>query len=158
MKKLSFYLTAVSTIFCIFSFAQTTTSWKGITNTSWGTTTNWTNGLPSSTNAAIIGDASFTGSFQPTLSAASTFKSLTIGGTVASILTLNKAITVNEGVTINANGTLTHGAFALTIKGNWSNSGTYTLTSNNKCTVNFGGTTQTISGSNATTFYRSSIR
>ena len=138
-----------------FSFSQT--SWKGTINTSWGTSTNWTNGLPSSTNAATIGDASFTGSLQPTISSAYTLKSINIGGTVVSVLTISKAVTINEDVTINANGTLSQGNISITVKGNWNNAGNYILTSNTKCIVNFGGSTQSIGGTSTTTFHKSTI-
>ena len=102
MKNVYIGLAILGIFLSSLSFSQT--SWKGTINTSWGTSTNWTNGLPSSTNAAIIGDASFTGSFQPTISSSYTLKSITIGGTVASVLTINRAVTINEDVIINANG------------------------------------------------------
>ena len=43
------------------------TSWVGNVSSTWKTASNWTNGVPTSTIDAIIGDANFTGAFQPAL-------------------------------------------------------------------------------------------
>src|ERR1700758_3478684 len=107
------------------------TSWKGTTSTNWSTASNWTAGVPVSTIDAIIGDANFTGAFQPNLTAAAACKSLTIGsGSKASTLTVAKNITVSGNITIGSNGTILHNTanVIITLKGNWSNSGVYTST------------------------------
>ncbi|SFD78777.1 hypothetical protein SAMN05518672_103218 [Chitinophaga sp. CF118] len=139
----------------IISMGQT--SWKGTTSTAWKTSSNWTAGVPTSSIDATIGDANFTGSFQPTISTASTCKSLTIGaGTGTPVLTQNKGLTVAGNLTIGSGGSFTQGNTTLTIKGNWSNTGTYSTTNAN-AKVTFGGTTQTIGGTNATAFRKLTI-
>ena len=83
----------------------------------------------------------------------SSCKSLTIGtGVKASTLTVNHALSVSGNITIGANGTIDHStAQAISLRGNWSNSGTY-LGNQNRATVSFSGTVQTLSG--ITTFRR----
>jgi len=135
------------------------TSWKGVTSTSWGTSSNWTNGIPNANVDAIIGDANFTGSFQPRISSTSYCKSLTIGtGTKASTLSLssrNKNLIVSGSITIGSNGTIVHSVRStLSLTGNWSNSGTYSAT-NSSANVTFAGTTQSLTG--ATTFKKLTI-
>jgi fibronectin-binding autotransporter adhesin len=141
-------------ILLILSFAtlvDAQTSWKGITNTDWQTTSNWTNGVPTAGVDAIIGDANFTGAYQPALSKKAFCKSLTIGtSTKTSALTVPKNITVMGNITIGNNGSIVHdGKITIKLNGNWSNSGVYT-TNNAKCSVVFSGGTQNITGT--TTF------
>ena len=147
---------AALTLAATAAFAQT--SWKGTTSTDWSAAANWTAGVPASTTDAIIGDANFTGANQPSLTASSVCKSLTLGtGTKASTLTVGKAFTVSGNVVIGANGTVSHtAAVTLSLTGNWTNSGAYN-TSNTKATVAFSGTTQTIGGSTATAFRKLTI-
>ncbi|MEO8862453.1 MAG: hypothetical protein ABI358_13585 [Ginsengibacter sp.] len=57
------------------SYVQT--SWTGITCVNWAISKSWTSAVPLVTNNLIIGDANFTGVFQPAISASSTAKSLT---------------------------------------------------------------------------------
>jgi hypothetical protein len=122
------------------------TSWKGTTSTNWGSSSNWTNGVPTSSVDAIIGDANFTGTFQPTIGSTSNCKSLTIGnGTKASTLTVNRALNVLGNITIGSNGTITHTSRNISLSNNWINSGSYNATSN-RSTVVFSGATQSISG------------
>jgi hypothetical protein len=134
------------------SFAQTTTSWKGTSSTAWGTSTNWTNGIPTSTSNVVIGDANFTGSYQPSLTTTTTINSLTIGGTKVSTFTLGSSITINGSLTINSNGTLLDNGTgsSSTIKGDWINNGTYTVSGAQ--TIAFAGTIQAISGTSTTAF------
>src|SRR6185436_9763441 len=106
-------------LFSTTTLLAQTTSWKGITSTSWSTATNWTNGVPSATIDAVLGDANFTGVNQPTVGATASCKSLTVGGTVATNLTLTKNLVVSGNVVINANGTVTHPASTLSLSGNW---------------------------------------
>ncbi len=150
----------LNSINCKVAFA-TSTSWKGITSTSWATSTNWTNGVPSSTVDAVIGDASFTGAYQPSISATSTVYNLTIGnGSIASTLTTTKKLTVSGSLLIGSNGTLafnsTSTSSALTVKINFTNNGSFTTTSNS-ATFKMGGTTQTLGGTSTTSFRRLTI-
>jgi hypothetical protein len=127
------------------SFALAQTSWKGTTSTNWSTASNWTNGIPSSAVDAIIGDAYFTGPNQPTISSAVSCKSLTIGtGTKVSVLTVSSNLTVNGNVMIGVQGTITSGR-TISLRGNWTNSGTYSATWH-KTTVTFSGSNQSIYG------------
>ncbi|MEO7047257.1 MAG: hypothetical protein ABI091_18290, partial [Ferruginibacter sp.] len=142
-------ITLVSIIASTKSFAQT--SWKGTVNTLWTNAANWTSGVPTSGTNAIIGDGNFTGPNQPTVNATASCNSITIGGSVATTLTLTKNLVVSGNLTITANGTVTQPSSSLTVKGNWINNGTYT-TSNIASLVIFGGVSQTISGSSLTTF------
>jgi len=126
------------------------TSWKGTTSTNWSTASNWTAGVPSSTVDAIIGDANFTGASQPTLTATSSCKNLTIGGSVAATLTIGRNLTINGNALINSNGTITASSGrTITLKGNWTNGGTYNATSSS-ARLTFSGSSQTLTG--ATTF------
>lgn len=140
--------------------AQTTTSWKGTSSTSWSSASNWTNGVPNSTTDVIIGDASFTGNFNPSTSTTSVCKNLTLGSTKVVTLTVNHSFTVNGSILINANGTLNHNASsssAITLKGDLLNHGTYTGNGNSKSTLTFAGLNQTIGGTSTTSFIRLTI-
>ncbi|MBL7870812.1 MAG: hypothetical protein JNM78_04305 [Cyclobacteriaceae bacterium] len=141
-------------VFSLPTAAQT--SWRGITNTAWTTASNWTAGVPTGTSDVIIGDASFTGTFQPTISSNVSIGSLLLGnGIKASILDVTRNLTVNGNITIGANGTLIHtGNRNLILTGNWSNSGTYTIGSPNPVVI-FNGITQSITGN--TGFHRLTI-
>jgi hypothetical protein len=70
---------------------------------------------------------------------------------VVTTLTLSKNLVVSGNFIINTNATVIHAGSTLTVKGNWTNNGTYT-TNNNSAKVIFGGTAQMISGSSTTTF------
>ena len=110
----------------------------------------------------MIGDANFTGAYQPSITASAKCYNLSIGeGTITSTLTCTKKFTVYGSVTIGA----TYGTFAfnatstsqyLTVKGNFTNNGTFSTTSNN-ATVKFGGSAQSLGGSTATSFRRLTI-
>ena len=71
MKKL--YLLILYVLFFTIAaksgFSQT--HWKGTSNTNWNNPSNWTGVVPTSTTDVVIGDASFTGSYQPTVNIAS---------------------------------------------------------------------------------------
>ncbi len=138
----------------IFSstFLLAQTSWKGTTSTNWSTGSNWTAGVPTATIDAIIGDASFTGGFQPTLTANSACKSLTIGsGSTVSTITIARNLTVSGSITIGSNGTILANTASrvITLSGSWTNSGTYNA-SVASAQVTFSGAAQTVTG--ATTF------
>lgn len=158
MKK-SFYPFVAGCLCVILISLQTSyaqTSWKGTTSTNWSTAGNWTAGVPTSTVDAIIGDASFTGVNQPTISATANCKSLTIGGTKTSVLTVNRTTTVAANLLINGNGTITHPSYSLTVKGNWINNGTYNATGTGSNVI-FAGVTQALQGSVVTTFRKLTI-
>jgi fibronectin-binding autotransporter adhesin len=71
------------------------TSWTGATDTKWRTSSNWTNGVPSSSKDAIIGDANFTGSNQPYLDGNGSCQNLYLGtSTKVSSLTITRNLTV----------------------------------------------------------------
>jgi fibronectin-binding autotransporter adhesin len=155
MKTVYLFLFAcLSIIIPRVSFAQT--SWKGTVSTSWTNILNWTAGVPTATIDAIIGDANFTGSNQPTISSTANCKSLTLGGTKASTLTISSSTTVAVNIQINGNGTITHSASSLTVKGNWINNGTYSATGTGS-TVIFAGTVQSLQGSVVTAFRKLTI-
>jgi hypothetical protein len=141
-----FVIATVLGLLLIPSISPGQTSWKGTSNTDWSRASNWTAGVPTATTDAIIGDASFTGSNQPTLSANTSFcKSLTIGtGTKVSVLTIPKALSVSGNITIGAKGTINHSGKNISLTGNWSNSGSYSP--NGGASVSFNGTTESISG------------
>ena len=132
-----------------------TTSWKGVTNTNWTTASNWTSGVPTSTVDAIIGDANFTGSFQPALNGSANCKNLIVGsGLRSSTLSIANNITVWGRLSVGSNGTILANTAnkTITLKGNWTMQGAYS-SSNSSTAVTFSGSVvQTITGS--TTFRR----
>ncbi len=133
------------------------TSWRGTSSTAWSTAGNWTAGVPTASVDAIIGDANFTGAFQPTLTAAAVCKSLTIGtGATGSTLTLGaQALTVSGGITIGATGTINRASAAITqLTGDFNNSGTYNDTAG---TIIFAGSSQALTLSGTTTFLHVTI-
>src|SRR6185369_13283716 len=91
------------------------TSWKGTAGTSWKDAANWTAGIPTSSVDAIIGDANFTGSFQPSITGSAACKSLTLGGAHVATLTLTRTLTVSGNITINANGAISQGKTTITL-------------------------------------------
>ena len=132
------------------------TSWKGTVSTSWKEAANWTAGMPTSSMDAIIGDANFTGSFQPSITGSAACKSLTLGGAHAATLTMTRTLTVPGNITINSNGTISQGKTSITLSGNWSNSGSYSATSTSSNVI-FAGTSQTLGGSAVTTFRKLTV-
>lgn len=135
-----------------------TTSWRGVTSTNWTTASNWTSGVPTSTVDAIIGDANFTGAFQPILNGTATCKNLTIGtGTKASTLNIVNNITVWGNFLIGSNGTITANTSSrtITLKGNWTNQGVYSASPSSAAVTLSGSVVQTITGS--TTFRRLNV-
>jgi fibronectin-binding autotransporter adhesin len=163
-----------------FAFGQST-SWTGAVSSNWSNAGNWTNGVPGATVDAIIGDANFTGSFDPNVDVNANCQNLTISGTNTPILSIlkNKLLTVSGSVIVNAGGeirfpagngngqltvagnvTISGGTITqsvkstITLSGNWTNSGTYSAGNNNAAVV-FAGVTQTITGT--TTFRKLTI-
>ena len=155
MKK-SYYSLLLLILIINVSDAFAQTSWKGTSNSSWSSKNNWTNDVPSSTVDAILGDANFTGSYQPSANDSSSCKSITIGGRVATTLTVSQDFEMSGNVTINANGTLLHTNKTITLTGNWSNSGNYTASGSGSSVV-FAGTAQTIGGSVSSSFIKLTI-
>ena len=135
-----------------FTGSAQTTSWKGITSTAWATATNWTNGIPSATVSAILGDANFTGAFQPKITAAATSLNLTIGGTVTTTLTVSSTITISGNLLINSGSTIAQTASTMSLVGNWTNNGTYTATGASTL-FTFKGTAQSLGGTAASTAF-----
>ena len=134
------------------------TSWKGVTSTSWNTASNWTSGVPTSTLDAIIGDANFTGANQPILNGTANCRSLTLGNsTKVSTLRVDNSITVWGNLLIGTNGTInaSTGGRTITLRGNWTNLGTYIGTSTSSAVTLAGSVVQTVTGS--TTFRRLTI-
>lgn len=141
-------------ILCInysLTFAQTT-SWTGASSTSWQSNSNWTNGEPDQNTHAIIGDANFTGAYQPELkSSTARCKSLTLGNsTKVCTLEVDRNLVVYGDVLIGGNGSILHTKNkTITLDGDWINNGSY-VASNNSATVVFSGSTPTLTG--ATSF------
>jgi hypothetical protein len=114
--------------------------------------------VPTSAVDAIIGDANFTGAFQPVLNGTSTCKNLTVGnGTKASSLSIVNNVTVWGNLLIGSNGTITANTSnrTITLKGNWTRQGVYTAGSSSAAVTLSGSVVQTITGS--TTFRRLTI-
>src|SRR5437764_9674313 len=154
MKKIT-SLTFFSLFLVQLSAYAATTAWKGTVSRDWSRAANWTNGVPTATVDAIIGDASFTGPNQPDLSHSSVCKSLTIGtGSKVSTLKVDQTLTVSGDVIIGMNGTLNHTSRTMSLTGNWIKVGAYTA-SGNETTVTFSGATQSING--ITTFRKLTI-
>jgi len=152
MSKLTTFL---AIILITINTISAQTSWIGGTNTKWKTSSNWTAGVPDQNTDAIIGDANFTGPNQPKLNGSTArCLSLTIGnGAIASTLSIEKNIVVYGDLLIGANGTVNANKNnrSITVKGNWTNNGSYSPTTTS-ARVTFSGTNQTITG--ATTFER----
>ncbi len=115
---------------------------------------NWSN---SGTFTTGTGTVTFDGTSAQSISKSGgeTFYNLAFSN--AGTKTLGSAITGNGNLTINSNATVdvSSSNYAVTVKGNWSNSGTYTAQSG---TVTLSGSsTQTISGSSITQFYTLSV-
>jgi len=131
MKKKLRFVSLFGLLLLIMQQTSAQTSWKGTSSTNWKTAANWTAGIPTSTVDAIIGDSNFTGANQPTINNTSVCKHLIIGN-ASKVTTLNisRNLTVYGNLVIGANGTLLMNTSNrnITLKGNWTNSGTYTAT------------------------------
>lgn len=137
---------------CLFSpplWAQT--SWKGTVSTAWNDPGNWTAGVPDTAIDAILGNANFTGIYQPAITISAACKTLIVGGTKTTTLTVNRNLAVSGNVTINSNSTIQQGSSSLTLGGNWNNAGTYAANNDNSAVL-FNGLTQSLGGTNVTTF------
>jgi len=148
------FITLAFIFYTQVSFSQT--SWTGASSTKWSKSANWTNGVPTASTDAILGDANFTGSNQPTVDRTSSCKSLTIGGTVSTTLNASRNLTVSGNVLINANGTLSQGNSSLSLTGSWTNNNTYSYYNNNARVI-FSGVIQSINGSSVTTFRKLTV-
>ena len=147
MQKTILFTHLLVVTFCLFVplTMMGQTSWKGTVNTSWNEAGNWTAGVPTANSTVVIGDANFTGSFQPTVNMPASCKSLTLS---SGTLTQNKSLYIGGNLTISTGATLTHNTGPLTISGNFIRNGTYTATTG--ATVLLSGIASTITGT--TTF------
>ena len=126
------------------------TSWKGTKSTDWSNAANWTNGVPTATVDAIVGDANFIGSNQPGLTVSSVCKSLTIGaGIKTASLSAKQSLTVYGDITIGVHGSISQQNHTISLTGNWNNSGSYSPAGGPKHNpvVSFAGSAQSINGS-----------
>lgn len=149
------FIIALALLLFIPLISVSQTSWRGTASTAWNNASNWTAGVPNANIDATIGDASFTGPYQPNIGTNATVRNLTINSTGTPILSVNKNLTISGNFVINTGATVTQRGVTLTVKGNWTNTGTYTTTHNN-ARVNFSGASQSVNGS-STTFRRLSI-
>lgn len=141
---------------CAVGYAQTT-SWRGTTSAAWTTAANWTNGVPTATVDAVLGDANFTGPFQPSITATANCRALTVGGSRATNLTVNAALNVNSNLNITTLGTVTHTGNSITARANWSITGGIYAPTVTTATVVFGSTSTPQVINNTTTFARLTI-
>ncbi|UPK72677.1 hypothetical protein [Chitinophaga filiformis] len=156
-KPVTVRLTILILLFSLPATVWAQTSWKGTYSTSWRNAANWTAGIPTASVDAIIGDAAFTGPYQPTIGSTASCRSLTLVTSARNpVLTITKSLTVAGTLTIGSGCTITHRGVTLTVKGDWVNNGTYTTTSTSSRT-NLAGTTQSIGGSATSTFRRLTI-
>ncbi|RYY91260.1 MAG: hypothetical protein EOO11_22980, partial [Chitinophagaceae bacterium] len=132
------------------------TSWKGTSSSSWSNSLNWTNGVPNSTKAAVLGDDAFSGPYQPAISSRATCAGLTIGERRATTLSISKNLSVLGSVQIYAGSGIASAKSTISLTGNWTNNGTYSY-SNNNATVIFAGTAQAIGGGASTTFRKLTV-
>lgn len=86
-----------------FSSNGATRYWKGGTNSTFLTASNWSTGIaPVAGDDIVIGDASFTGANQPTLNSNLTIANLTFGTSKSATLTITGGL-----ITLNVTGDLT---------------------------------------------------
>ena len=150
--KPSFFVLLLSVYLLFSTNSIFAISWKGTVSSDWSLASNWTtNKIPTSAIDVIIGDANFTGSFQPDLSRSALCKSLTIGnGSIPSTLIIDFPINVYGNIIIGINGNISHtAATTFTVLGNWNKEGIYTSTILN-ANVSMNGIGSSITG--ATTF------
>ncbi|HNP53579.1 MAG TPA: hypothetical protein PKK69_03135, partial [Ferruginibacter sp.] len=145
------YLTCIALLFNVLNLSAQSTSWKGTVSANWSVAANWSNGVPDATKDVVIGDASFTGAFQPKVNAVGYCKSITVGSSVAANLTLTRNLYVSGDFTIASTGAVAHPGSTLFLSGNWVNQGSYSNSATSSRVI-FQGTTQSIGGSNITTF------
>ena len=89
----------------VASMRGATKTWTGVTNTSWTTATNWSGGVPGSSDDVIIGD--FSPGSQPTLSTSVTINSLTLNGRSSTSGHRGGMLTIAAGITLTISGNLT---------------------------------------------------
>lgn len=154
MKK-SVVLSLLLLVFSAPVFSQST-SWRGTLSNAWHISANWTNGVPDSGKHAVLGDANFTGGFQPRISVASACRSLTVGSTVPVTLTLARNLNVAGDMSIAATGTVLLASASITLSGDWSNNGIFRATASGSRVV-FAGANQRINGNTVTIFRRLTV-
>ncbi len=132
-------------------------SWVGGSGSNWNTGANWSTGsTPGASDDVTIGSG-----YTVVLNTSPTIASLTVSGTLtmgnnttARTLTVNNNVAINSGGIIQPNNPSSTTTHNLIIKGNFSNSGTFTsVNGNGRISVTFNGTgAQSISGSSTTAF------
>lgn len=150
--KLILYL--LGALICGVLSAQTT-SWTGTDDDKWRNASNWTNGVPDENTDVVIGDANFTGSFEPTLKKGKgngDCNDLTLGnGGTPVTLTTKDRLEISGDLTIGTNGTLVHDQNNLYVSGDFENNGSYVPDDQNRRVYMFG-SGNTLGGSSTTTF------
>jgi hypothetical protein len=104
------------------AYAQTTTTWKGNSNSNWGNSNSWDNGVPNSTKHAIIpanGSAPVASDNVSAMQCAS----LTINTGASLTIDTDKGMIIHGDV--NIHGSLTIKGSVVEVKGNWNNNGIY---------------------------------
>ncbi|GGH63866.1 hypothetical protein HNQ91_002429 [Filimonas zeae] len=150
-------LPAILLLCCLPGINLAQTSWTGAVSSAWNVSANWTAGVPTAAVDAFVGNAAFTGGFQPVVSSNAACRTLTVGDGVVNItLTQNKGLTVAGDFILSAGAAFAQKSNNLTVKGNWNNSGTYTTTNNN-AKVNLAGVVQRITGGSITAFRKLTI-
>ena len=119
-STVAFALVQVGTgVYLTYTVTSNTITWTGTTNSSWGTTTNWSpNGTPAVENSVVIG----TSSNPPTFTGTATYRQLTVNSgaflnlAASSIMRIYGDLTANS--TVSGDGTLElNGTTAQTITG-----------------------------------------
>jgi hypothetical protein len=126
-------------------------------SSAWRNAGNWTAGVPNANVDAVIGDAAFTGPYQPSIGNTASCRSLTLVTSARNpVLTVSKGLTVAGTLTIGSGCTITHRGVTITVKGDVVNNGTYNANSTSS-RFTLGGVSQSISGSSATNFRRLTV-
>lgn len=107
-STVAFALVQVGTgVYLTYTVTSNTITWTGTTNSSWGTTTNWSpNGTPAVENSVVIG----TSSNPPTFTGTATYRQLTVNSgaflnlAASSIMRIYGDLTANS--TVSGDGTL----------------------------------------------------
>ncbi len=124
-----------------YKASATTTSWTGAVSTAWSLPLNWTNGVPTASVDAVIDNATFGYTQDPTLDASS-LKCGTLSIDNAAILNGASGDTLTITGALNGTGTLNAGASVYILSGSMTVS-TFTAGTS---TVILNGTTQSING------------
>ncbi|MBC5994253.1 T9SS type A sorting domain-containing protein [Pontibacter cellulosilyticus] len=133
LKKISQCIFGLTLLWLVlgstYAHAQTT-SWRGTSSDDWNTAANWTNGVPTATLGAVIGDVNFTGTNQPTIDETTALEiaSIELQGTNKSVtltITNDFNVVVNGDVIVGSNTTLLNVGTNVFLKGSFTNNGVY---------------------------------